>query len=155
MKRHETLIPLTHDHHHALAQVRRLRRAADQDVDERRSVCDHFLRFFNHDTVEHFRQEEELIFPLAAAAGEAQEVLERALVEHVVIHAAVRSLQQEQKDGGPTPEAISKVSGLLEEHIRFEEKVVFPLLQSIVPEADLAAVTLPPRSERTPPDPVR
>ena len=34
MKRHPALIPLSHDHHHALAAARRLRLAADRTLRE-------------------------------------------------------------------------------------------------------------------------
>jgi hypothetical protein len=30
-RRHDSLVPLSHDHHHALAQARRLERAASMD----------------------------------------------------------------------------------------------------------------------------
>jgi hypothetical protein len=40
------------------------------------------LRFFAGETVEHFREEEELLFPLVVDFDEARELLVQALLEH-------------------------------------------------------------------------
>jgi iron-sulfur cluster repair protein YtfE (RIC family) len=93
MKRHPSLIPLSHDHHHALVEARRLRRAAEAGDDERRAAVAEFLRFFSSETIRHFRTEEELVFPLLVGQdGDGSELLVRALLEHQRIHAlAARS----------------------------------------------------------------
>jgi hypothetical protein len=85
MKRHPALIPLSHDHHHALVEARRLRRAAD--TPESAAVATASLRFFAGETVEHFREEEELLFPLVVDFDEARELLVQALLEHQRLHA--------------------------------------------------------------------
>jgi hypothetical protein len=96
---HETapaLIPLSHDHHHGLVQARRLRRAAEHGAAERRDAAAAFLQFFARDTREHFRDEEEQLFPLLAGADEpATELLTRALLEHQRLHALVNGLDGE------------------------------------------------------------
>ena len=47
MRRHQALAPLSHDHHHGLAQARRLRRAADEADPERLlQVASDFVDFF-------------------------------------------------------------------------------------------------------------
>ncbi len=46
-RRNDALIPLTHDHHHALAQARRLRDASKlSDVTERRNLANDFVNFY-------------------------------------------------------------------------------------------------------------
>jgi hypothetical protein len=55
MKRHPSLVPLSHDHHQSLVHARRLGRAADAADDERRTAAADFLRFFSTDTVRHYR----------------------------------------------------------------------------------------------------
>lgn len=65
MRRHDALIPLTHDHHHALARARRLRlAAASENGEEQRAAAEEFVEFFEGDSVLHFREEEEILFPL-------------------------------------------------------------------------------------------
>jgi hypothetical protein len=62
-KRHESLIPLSHDHHHALAHARRLKAAASMiDMPERRRAADDFVNFYLGRLVRHFREGEELFF---------------------------------------------------------------------------------------------
>jgi hypothetical protein len=77
MKRHPALIPLSHDHHHALVEARRLRRAAD--TPKSAAVARAFLRFFAGETVGHFRDEEELLFPRLVEFDAARELLVQAL----------------------------------------------------------------------------
>jgi iron-sulfur cluster repair protein YtfE (RIC family) len=89
-----------------------------------------FLGFFSTDTIEHFRDEEERVFPLLVDVVEAEGTLERVMTEHLRIHSAVRSLRRELAEGGPSPATILRVAALLESHIRYEEKVVFPLMET-------------------------
>jgi iron-sulfur cluster repair protein YtfE (RIC family) len=133
MKRHESLIPLTHDHHHALAQARQLKLAANADGAERLERSEEFLRFYDTDTLTHFHQEEETVFPLAIDDAEAMPLLERAMMEHLRIHAAVSLLRHETEGAGSAAGTMMKLAELLEDHIRFEEKELFPLLERCVP----------------------
>jgi Hemerythrin HHE cation binding domain len=98
MKRRPALIPLSHDHHHALVEARRLRRAADSP--ESAVVATAFLRFFAGETVEHFREEEELLFPLVVDFDDARELLVQALLEHQRLRAQTSRLQQLVTTGG-------------------------------------------------------
>jgi quercetin dioxygenase-like cupin family protein len=134
MKRHPALIPLSHDHHHGLVQARRLRRAAEGAAPERRNAGAAFLTFFARDTRQHFREEEEQLFPLLVGAQDpATELLTRALLEHQRIHALVSELDA----GDPTPMAMRRLADALEKHIRFEERELFPLIEDVAAEGDL------------------
>jgi len=149
MKRHEALIPLTHDHHHALAAARRLEGSATADPTERASQAGAFLEFFEADTVAHFREEEEVIFPLVIDYPEAQPALTRVLLEHVQLHALVSRLRAEVAAGVVDPETPKLIASLLQNHIRHEEKLLFPLIESTA-AAPLALVALSPRNREAP-----
>jgi hemerythrin-like domain-containing protein len=131
MKRHETLIPLTHDHHHALAAIRRLAVAANGTDEERDRASRQFLWFFSSHTIMHFRDEEEIFFPLVGDAPKARGTMERAMLEHAEIQAAVHCLACELEDGVPGAASIPRIVDLFRSHIRFEEKVVFPMIESL------------------------
>ena len=135
MKRHDGLIPLTHDHHHALVHAKALKRAAGESDDERLSAAGRFLDFYEHDTLLHFREEEEIVFPLVVDEAEAEPVLGRLMMEHLRIHALVRKLRRETTSGSPTPDTLSDIGSLLEQHVRFEEKTVFPLIERLAASA--------------------
>lgn len=125
MKRHASLVPFSHDHHHALVEARRLRRAAEGYETQRRAAVEHFLGFFRTDTIRHFREEEEQLFPaLADQEGAARELLVQALLEHQRIHALVGKLEREAD-----AELMRDLAGLLEQHVRLEERRLFPLIQ--------------------------
>ena len=83
MKRHASLVPLSHDHHHALVEARRLGKAADGTDAARRKAAADFVRFFSTETVRHFREEEEQLFPaLVGQEGADERLLVQALLEH-------------------------------------------------------------------------
>ena len=140
MKRHEALIPLSHDHHHVLKQVRRLKSAGRGDETDRLSQAESFIEFFDSDGVEHFRQEEESIFPLVVGREEATEPLAQALAEHGEIRMLVDGLRAEVREQGVHAETLSKIGTKLEGHVRLEEKMLFPLIERLVPEEELGAV---------------
>lgn len=131
-RRHDALIPLTHDHHHALAQARRLHVAAGREADERLQQASEFLEFFHADTIGHFREEEEILFPLAVEDERATDLLSQVMVEHLRIHALVRRLATEFAQGDVTRETATNLATTLEQHVRLEEGKVFPLLEEIV-----------------------
>ena len=144
MKRHSSLIPLSHDHHHALSEARRLRRAAEGDVAARRAAVGRFLRFFSEETVRHFREEEERLFPaLVDAPDPAEELVVQALLDHQRLRALVARLDGDLAAGDAGAELMRELAERLENHIRLEERRLFPLAQEAVPGAldglDLAA----------------
>lgn len=143
-KRHESLVPLTHDHHHALVQARRLESAAEAGESDRTIQARSFLEFFENDTLAHFREEEELVFPLVVDASDAKRTLTQLLFEHVQLHAWVGRLRAELNEGQPATETMTRIGSLLQQHIRREEKVLFPLVEELAPAA-LEQLELAPR----------
>jgi hemerythrin-like domain-containing protein len=135
MKRHSSLIPLSHDHHHALVQARRLRRAAGGDPTARRAATASFLRFFSDESVRHFRQEEERLFPVLVDVASAEELLVKALLDHQRLRALVARLDQNLSRGGTDALLMRELADQLENHIRLEERRLFPLMEEIAAEA--------------------
>lgn len=125
MKRHPSLIPLSHDHHHALVQARRLRRAAGGRNAARAAA--EFTRFFADESVRHFREEEEWLFPLVVDHDEARPLIVRALLEHQRLHALAGRLEGEEAGI-----VMTELAELLEAHVRHEERELFPLIQRLV-----------------------
>lgn len=146
MKRHPALTPLSHDHHHALAAARRLRLAADAGDASAEAAA--FARFFAEESVRHFRDEEERLFPLVAHSEEAQPLVVRALLEHQQLHALARQLAS--GESGPMRE----LAELLEAHVRFEERELFPLIERLLGDllesAELSGERDPPLEGRGP-----
>lgn len=137
-RRHEALVPLTHDHHHALAQARRLKDVAGMESEsERRNVTNDFVNFYFGRAVRHFHEEEELFFAPLVDDAEAHELVVRAVCEHLRLHAMVRTMKRQLSGGEADPDLLSKVSDLLTEHVRFEEKELFPMVERLVSDIEL------------------
>jgi quercetin dioxygenase-like cupin family protein len=138
VKRHDALVPLSHDHHHALVEARRLRRAADGPDASRAAAA--FLRFFRAETTRHFREEEEHLFPLAVGHAEAREPIVQALLEHQRLRALAGELEARLTGEGQPGEVMRELGELLEAHVRHEERVLFPLLERLLGDAGLASL---------------
>lgn len=138
-RRHESLIPLTHDHHHALAQVRRLKIAARVDGRELLWQSQVFLTFFHDVGVSHFREEEELFFPMALGDDRALPLLQRVMMDHLKIHALASRLAVEVATGRVTAHSANELAIALEFHIRVEERDLFPILGRIIDSGGLDA----------------
>jgi hemerythrin-like domain-containing protein len=148
-RRHDSLLPLTHDHHHALRNARMLRLAAERDPAARVEAVEGFVRFFRTEAVGHFREEEEVIFPLVALNERAPNAgMERVLKEHVTMHALVRELEERAKAGDAEGETMLALAQLLQAHVRFEEDELFPAIEKLATDK-LSGVALAPR-HRTP-----
>lgn len=137
MKRHPALVPLSEDHHHELVQARRLLRAADGTPDERLAVAREYVAAFFTETVEHFRREEEGVFPLYAAHASADPLLARILREHMELQGLARVLRAEVAAGEVSPGRLRAVGTLLRDHVRLEERELFEAIQRVVPAPEL------------------
>jgi iron-sulfur cluster repair protein YtfE (RIC family) len=142
VRRHPALVPLSEEHHHELAHARRLRRAAGAEPEQRLAVASAYVDAFFRETVEHFRREEEILFPLYVRHAGSTPVLERILREHMELHGLVRALRIEAAAGDIPPEALKRLGDLLHDHVRVEERVLFAEIARIVPAAELERVRL-------------
>lgn len=140
MQRHRSLYPLSHEHHHGLVQARQLRLASVQTGPASPAVAaEQFIEFWERELQRHFRQEEERVLPLIEkyAAGSYDKVGE-TLRQHAEIKQLVAALNAELAQGaGIDPGLLGQLGNALREHIRFEESVLFPLLEESVPETVL------------------
>jgi hemerythrin len=140
MKRHRSLVPLSHDHHHALVEACRLCGAAEGPGLSTAALA--FLRFFFSETVCHFRAEEEVLFPTVVEFPEAREPIIQALLQHQCIRARAAQLRDHLDDGRALAEIMRELGGLLETHIRHEDRRLFPLIEGLLDDPTLAALQL-------------
>jgi iron-sulfur cluster repair protein YtfE (RIC family) len=131
VQRSPALQPLSRDHHHALVVAQRLVRA---EADAAQA----FLAFWRDEGRHHFVVEEEVLLPAldAVDGDEAPEVL-RVLRDHAAIRRAAARLDA---GGAADPAALRALGERLREHVRFEERVLFALLEARLDEAALAAL---------------
>jgi quercetin dioxygenase-like cupin family protein len=111
VQRHPALVPLSHDHHHTLVAARALRRGDPSRLLELRPELER-----------HFREEEELVFPLLGRLDPPPPSLAEACVQHAQIRARLDD-----------PDA--ELGLLLEAHVRLEERVLFGLVEQVAAES--------------------
>jgi quercetin dioxygenase-like cupin family protein/iron-sulfur cluster repair protein YtfE (RIC family) len=141
VRRHEALIPLSHDHHDALVAARRLRRSAGSA--DAAAGAEAFLDFFAEETVQHFRQEEEeLLFPHVVDREEARELVLEALLDHQRLHALAAELGARLAGGHADPALMRSLGETLEAHVRLEERRLFPLIEQLLSGETLAGLAL-------------
>lgn len=136
MKRHNSLHPLSHDHHHVLVQARNLRIAsANSDRSSLHQIVSHFITFWNASLQTHFRQEEEILLPIFSqySATDCLEIIE-TLKQHVDIQQIVDQLKKHIEQEAVLAVKSRELSELLGMHIRYEEQHLFPAIQERVPE---------------------
>lgn len=145
-RRHDALLPLTHDHHHALVQARALVQAGSGSDEERAQTTTAFLDFYEEHTLLHFHEEEEVLFPLLLeVVGEAPAELIQVLVEHVRIHGMVHGLRAAASAATPEGAHMAELGETLRRHVRLEENRLFPMIEETVPDEDLRALRFAPR----------
>jgi quercetin dioxygenase-like cupin family protein/hemerythrin-like domain-containing protein len=144
VRRHPAIAPLSRDHHRALVEARAARAAAEGDAAARIAAGRRFAAFFAAHAVPHFRAEEERLFPLVApSAGEEPPApLVRALLEHARLHALARDVHDAVEAGDVAGALLDAAGALLHDHVRLEERVLFPLIEERAGEEGLAALRL-------------
>jgi hemerythrin-like domain-containing protein len=134
MKRHPALVELSRDHQHGLAKAHTLRHATETDHAAARSA---FLLFWHDEAEAHFQIEEQILLPALHGLDAADEPVNRVLAEHAVIRRRAADLS----DGAqPAVDDLHSLGGLLERHIRYEERVLFPLIERSLNDAQLTAL---------------
>jgi septum formation inhibitor MinC len=121
MKRHPYLQPLSRHHHHALVAVLLVKKGIQKKADL--TVMQRFIKVLFEEEIQiHFRLEEERLLLVMA---EESEVCEYILNEH----AELRQLYLEATSEDANTETIQAFAILLEQHIRNEERIYFPLFE--------------------------
>lgn len=135
MKRDPALVSLSHDHHQALFVAHKLRRATIETLADARAA---FLAYWNEHGRAHFRLEEEVLLPTYAAHGDTYHPLvARALCDHVAIRHRAEAVAG---DGASALAALHELGACLADHVRLEERELFPLIEDALPAAALSAL---------------
>jgi Hemerythrin HHE cation binding domain len=148
VKRAEALRPLSREHLDALLAAKRLREAGD--LDEAKQA---FLGFWESDGRRHFRVEEEVLLPNWARHAEVDRPgVARMLDEHLAIRREALRLAA----GESSLEEARELGRLLHDHVRFEERQLFPIVEAALDAAglaDLAAAIEEAEAPTPPPSP--
>ncbi len=122
IKRSNELVPLSRDHHSGLLLCWKIKTGIQKSIDADR-IANYVVFYYRSHLEEHFRQEEEYIFPLP---GKEDPLIQKAVSEHRELTGLITQLVSEKPKGY---ENLEKLMNLLETHIRYEERELFPYIE--------------------------
>jgi len=134
-KRHESLIPLSREHHYALMLCLRITRGLpiySEDWSWLEKKARVVAAFFDSELAPHFEAEEQVLFPAIRTNPKARVLIAGLVVEHREIQRLARVIRSEEASS--LAERLKEFAHLLEAHIRKEERQLFPIYEREVPE---------------------
>ena len=131
VKRSTELVPLSREHHEALVLARRACEPHRPHA-EPAQLRSHILRRWTEHFAPHFALEERVLFPALREAGALP-----AADEACAQHAHIRSLIEQMRGGDP--DALPAWGDALREHVKWEERTLFPLAERLLDLPALAA----------------
>jgi len=129
LKRHPALHHLSHDHHHGLLLCWKIRQGFKLDIEPNR-IKDYCEWFWGNHLQAHFEEEEKLIFPVLS---NDDPMIKQAMSEHKRLRKLFSTWENPEKTLGQIEEE-------LEKHIRFEERVLFPVIQEKATSSQLEII---------------
>ncbi|WP_312323734.1 hemerythrin domain-containing protein [Soonwooa sp.] len=118
MKRNENIIPLSHDHHFGLLCCWKIRQGLKKEVELSR-IQKYVDYFWNQHLKEHFKEEEEILFPYLK-----DEFSNRVAKEHQDLEVLFNEISENL-----SIQNFEAFANLLDDHIRYEERQWFPHLE--------------------------
>jgi hemerythrin-like domain-containing protein len=128
IKRSKQLTPLSKDHHDGLLFAFKIKQGLKNGTDIK-LIAEYVQWFWNNHLEEHFRDEEQILAPHLPADNE---LLKQMFDEHQNIEAMVHI-----NENIPDTTLLANLAQAIDDHIRFEERVLFPYAEKIISEEEL------------------
>jgi len=134
MLRDPNLIPLSHQHHNALAMCVLTRRSLGEDRSPANvaKLAGRVIDRYELELANHFEIEEQILFPAIENALGKLSLVADLIAQHRQVEDLIAQLRS-----APTAALLERLCGLLTEHIRREENELFQLAQARLPETVL------------------
>lgn len=136
MKRHQALQLISHDHHQGLILAQQLKKGAPEYKGMPSTLegkKEYALSFYSSELVKHFEDEETILFPLVIKKSEE---VDRLIAEVISEHRRIESLINDLKKKNDPADLLDELGRLLENHIRKEERILFPKIEEILSEEE-------------------
>jgi hemerythrin-like domain-containing protein len=138
MQRDKNLVPLSHQHQHALALCVRIGKAFEQ-VNPTPDVHpweQEIVSQFDAEMAHHFKAEEAVLFPAAERHEELVDVVDSLRIEHTLLRRSVERARARQF----TVTDLQVFAASLSEHIRKEERQLFEAMQRLLTAEELRKI---------------
>ncbi len=136
MLRDKSLIPLSHQHQHALALCVRIERAAPIPENNLSAWQSEIAQIFQAEIAIHFDAEEKLIFPSARRFETLASLVEELLDDHASLRESFNRAEKGNMNAAELTEFVKKLSA----HIRKEERQLFERMQELMSSEQLASL---------------
>ena len=139
MLRDPALIPLSHQHQHALALCVFIQRALVGDRTPHEVVAhweEEIARMFRDEIRFHFEAEERHLFPAAESRPELVELVSELRRQHDVLRTQALAASGHRLGNA----GLSAFVTLLTTHVRLEERELFEKMQAVLPTAEVEAI---------------
>lgn len=138
MLRDTNLVPLSHQHQHALALCVRIGKnfAEVHDTPDVHRWELEIVRLFDDEIKQHFEAEQKYVFPEADKFEELQQLVDELRIEHTLIRRNVERARARQF----TVTDLQVFTATLSEHIRKEERQLFEAMQRLLTPESLTRV---------------
>jgi len=128
MLRDKNLIPLSHQHQHALALCVRIERASPIPQNDLGAWQAELAQLAQSEIAVHFAAEEQIVFPAAERFEELKGLVKQLVSEHEDL----RTRLANAKEGGVSSDEILVLARTLSTHIRKEERQLFERMQQLL-----------------------
>ena len=136
MLRDRNLIPLSHQHQHALALCVQIERSLQAGTADLEALQAQIRTMFSLEIRWHFAAEEGALFPEAAAFAELKPLVDQLLAQHVSLREYFARAERRELDAS----TMREFAQLLSAHIRTEERELFEGCQRLFSPEKLAEV---------------
>jgi iron-sulfur cluster repair protein YtfE (RIC family) len=136
MLRDKNLIPLSHQHQHALALCVRIGRASPIPQSDLGAWQAEIHQLVRNEIAVHFAAEEQVLFPAAKRLPELIPLVEELIEDHASLRVSFARAGEQNLSA----QQLSTFAGRLSSHIRKEERQFFERLQQLMGTEELAAL---------------
>lgn len=131
IRRNKNLLVFSHEHQHGLVFCTRLNKSNQTDANTLRAFV---TDFWEKELLNHFRQEEKLLLPILYGT----EIGKQFISEHEQIKTMVQCIKN-SNNKSVFDNAIT-LSKVINDHIRFEERTLFPWIEKALTPKNLDAL---------------
>jgi len=132
IKRTSSLISYSKEHHFGLLLVWKIRQGIKREIITE-GIANYILYFFEADLKYHFKDEERYLFTLLPTNNNLRQIAEQ---EHSKIFNLITSIHLDKTN----ETLILEFAEILENHIHFEERVLFNELQLIISKKEIIEI---------------
>jgi iron-sulfur cluster repair protein YtfE (RIC family) len=136
MLRNKNLIPLSHQHQHALALCVRIDRASPAPEGDLDAWQAEITQLWRAEIAIHFAAEEQAIFPVARGFAELAPLVEELFSDHAVLREGFTQAEAQRMSAAD----LHALAQRLAIHIRKEERRLFERLQELLDQKTLDAL---------------